>query len=94
MAKNLARDAKRYAEQNGIPIVCLEHVQRKDDIAVRIQRRHPAKDGVVFIRIAQEDPYAFKGHKIITFYRRLTVSVRYVIKTKNRRLGSALILYD
>lgn len=63
MAKNLARDAKRYAEQNGIPIVYLEHVQRKDYIAFRIQRRHLAKDGVVFIRIAQEDLYAFKGPK-------------------------------
>jgi len=69
-------------------------VQRKDDIAVRIQRRHPAKDVVVFIRIAQEDPYAFKGPKITSFYRRFTVSVGYLIKTKNKRLGLALILYD
>ena len=61
MAKKPCPGCQKIRRTKGHSKVYLEHVQRKDDIAVRIQRRHPAKDGVVFIRIAQEDPYAFKG---------------------------------
>ena len=63
MTQNFVQDVKRYAEENGIPIVHFEHSQRKDDIAAKMRRKNPIKNGVVFIGVAQEKAYAFKGRK-------------------------------
>jgi len=54
---------KEYAEQNNIPIIPFKRGDRKDDIAAKMRRKYPVKNGVVFIGIAQEKAYAFKGRK-------------------------------
>jgi hypothetical protein len=56
-------DIKKYAEKNNIPIILFKRGERKDDIAAKMRRRCPVKNGVVFIGIAQEKAYAFKGRK-------------------------------
>ena len=63
MTQKFVQDVKEYAEENEIPIVHFEHRQRKDDVAAQMWQKHPVKDGVVFIGIAQEKAYAFKGRK-------------------------------
>ena len=63
MTQNFIQDVKRYAEENDIPIIHFKHGERKDDIAAKMRRKYPAKNGVVFIGVAQEKAYAFKGRK-------------------------------
>lgn len=63
MTQKFIQDVKTYAEKSNIPIVYFEHRQRKDDIAIKMRRRYPVKDGVVFIGIAQEKTQAFKARK-------------------------------
>jgi len=63
MTINFVKSIKQYAEDNNIPIVHFERRQRKDDIAAKMRKKSPVKDGVVFIGIAQEKAYAFKGRK-------------------------------
>ena len=63
ITQDFVKNVKRYAEENDIPIIHFKHGQRKDDIATTMHRRHPVKDGVVFIGVAQEKAYAFKGRK-------------------------------
>ena len=57
MTINFVKSIKQYAEDNNISIVHFERKQRRDDIAAKMRKKSPAKDGVVFIDIAQE------GHK-------------------------------
>ena len=52
-----------YAKSKGIPIIKFEHGQRKDDIANKERSRRPVRDEVVFMGVAQEKAYAFKGSK-------------------------------
>jgi len=54
---------KEFAEKNNIPIISFKRGDRKDDIAAKMRRKYPVKNGVVFIGIAQEKAYAFKGRK-------------------------------
>jgi len=63
MTQKLVQDIKKYAEQNDIPIIHFKPGERKDDVAAKMRKRHPVTDGVVFIGIAQEKAYAFKGQK-------------------------------
>ena len=63
ITKSFLQDVERYAEENDIPIVHFERGQRKDDIAAKMRRERSVEDGVVFIGIAQEKAYAFKGRK-------------------------------
>jgi len=63
MTQTFIQDVKAYAEENAIPIIHFARGQRKDDIAAQMRRKHPVKDGVVFIGVAQEKAYAFKGRK-------------------------------
>lgn len=63
MTQNFVQNVKQYAEENNVPIVHFKHGERKDDIAAQMRRKYPVKNGVVFIGIAQEKAYAFKGHK-------------------------------
>ena len=65
ITQNFVQDIKRYAEENDIPIVHFKHGERKDNIAAKMRRKYPAKNGVVFIGVAQEKAYAFKGRKKI-----------------------------
>ena len=63
MTQNFVRNVKQYAEENNVPIVHFKHGERKDEIAAKMRRKYPAKNGVVFIGVAQEKAYAFKGRK-------------------------------
>ncbi len=63
MTQDFVRNIKQYAEENNVPIVHFKHRERKDDIAAQMRRKYPVKNGVVFIGIAQEKAYAFKGRK-------------------------------
>ncbi len=63
MTQQFVQDVKQYAEENNIPVVPFKHGERKDDIAAKMRRKNPLNNGVVFIGVAQEKAYAFKGHK-------------------------------
>ncbi len=63
MTISFVKNIKQYAGANNIPIVHFERGERKDDVAAKMRRKRPVKDGVVFIGIAQEKAYAFKGRK-------------------------------
>jgi len=63
MTQRFIQDIKGYAEENEVPIVHFKRGQRKDDVATKMRRKHSVKDGVVFIGVAQEKAYAFKGQK-------------------------------
>jgi len=52
-----------YAKTKGIPMVRFAAGQRKDDIAARYRQKFTAKEGVVFIGVAQEKFQAFKARK-------------------------------
>ncbi len=64
MTQNFVKDGTRYVGDNDIPLVHFERGERKDDVAATIRKRYPRKEGVVFIGVAQEKAYAFKGRKI------------------------------
>jgi hypothetical protein len=63
MTQNFVQNVKQYAAENAIPIVHFKRGERKDDVAAKMRRKHRVKNGVVFIGIAQEKAYAFKGSK-------------------------------
>lgn len=52
-----------FAKANHIPVVRFQPGQRKDDLAARYRRKFKAKEGVVFIGVAQEKLNGFKAHK-------------------------------
>ncbi len=54
---------KAFAEANEISWVHFEKEQRQGDVAAWYRRRFQADEGVVFIGVAQERAYAFKGRK-------------------------------
>jgi hypothetical protein len=63
MTQVFVQDVKKYAEDNDIPIIHFKRGERKDDVAAKMRRKYPVKHGVVFIGVAQEKAYAFKGRK-------------------------------
>lgn len=52
-----------FAKEQGIEVIRFERGVRKDDIAAEYRERQGAKEGVLFIGIAQERAYAYKAHK-------------------------------
>ncbi len=52
-----------FAKANGIPIIRFQPGQHKDDVAAHYRRKFTAKEGVVFIGIAQEKLNGFRAHK-------------------------------
>jgi len=63
MTQDFVKAVTRYAEENDIPMIHFERGERKDDVAARMRKRYPGKEGVVFIGVAQEKASAFKGRK-------------------------------
>lgn len=63
MTLKFTQSIKDYAQEHNIPIIHFERGVRKDDVAAKMRVKHPVKDGVVFIGIAQEKTNAFKGKK-------------------------------
>ena len=56
-------EVKAFSERHKIPCIRFEHGQRKDDIANERRSRFAAREGVVFIGVAQEKMRSFKFHK-------------------------------
>jgi hypothetical protein len=56
-------EVRTFSERNEIPCIRFEHGQRKDDIAKEHRSRFEAREGVVFIGVAQEKMRSFKFHK-------------------------------
>jgi len=54
---------KRWASQQGIPLIHFQHGERKDDVAQKLRQQRGVRDQVVFIGIAQEKAQTFSGHK-------------------------------
>lgn len=54
---------KHLAHVNNIPIIHFEKGQRKDDIANKYRKKFEKQHGIVFIGVAQERAYAFRGKK-------------------------------
>ena len=55
-----------FAEQHNVPIIDFSRDQKKDAVATEHRAHFTAKDGVVFIGIAQEKASSFKGYKDTT----------------------------
>ena len=54
---------KRWAAQQGIPVVHFQHGERKDDTANRLRQQRGVRDQVVFMGVAQEKAQAFSARK-------------------------------
>ena len=54
---------KRWASQQGIPLIHFQHGERKDDVAQGLRRQRGVRDQVVFIGVAQEKAQTFSGRK-------------------------------
>jgi hypothetical protein len=54
---------ERFAQREQVPLVHFERGQRKDDLAQAYRATFTAKEGVVFVGVAQEKASAFKAHK-------------------------------
>ncbi len=63
ITKHFVASVKKFAADNGIPLVKFEHGQRKDDIANELRAQRPVRDEVVFVGVAQEKAQAFSGRK-------------------------------
>jgi hypothetical protein len=63
ITQKYVRDVEAYVQEHQIPVVDFKKGQRKDRIAQKMRRRRPVKDQVVFVGVAQEKAYAFKGAK-------------------------------
>lgn len=54
---------KRWASQQGIPLIHFQHGERKDDRAQQLRQQRGVRDQVVFIGVAQEKAQTFSGRK-------------------------------
>jgi hypothetical protein len=63
MTRAFVAQVDAFAKANHIPVVRFQPGQRKDDVATRYRRKFRAKEGVVFIGVAQEKLNGFKAHK-------------------------------
>jgi hypothetical protein len=65
MRHRFVSDIEQFAKHNSIPLVTFERGQRKDDIAAARRADFRAKEGVVFIGVAQERAMSFKAQKLV-----------------------------
>jgi len=63
LTRGYVRRVEDFIQQHQIPVVHFKKGERKDQIARRLRRQHPVRDGVVFVGIAQEKARAFKAAK-------------------------------
>jgi hypothetical protein len=88
-----------FAGQHQVPVVPFERGQRKDDVAAQHRARFHAAEGVVFIGVAQERQWSFKGTKHLTppravhfSFSRQTVAVKhYSFYLQDAEWGPAFI---
>jgi hypothetical protein len=55
---------KHFSKASDIPMIKFERGQRKDDVATGYRRRFADSEGVVFIGVAQEKEWSFRGQKV------------------------------
>ena len=98
MTERFRQAVEAFAEAHGIPIIRFERGQRKEDVAAAHRARFGAREGVVFIGIAQEKAQSFKAvtHRKGCFrsfeYSRQTVCVNhYYFYLQDADFGPAFI---
>ena len=62
--ERFTRQIKSFAETSGIPMIKFQRGVRKDDVAAGHRRAFTASEGVVFIGVAQEKEWSFRGQKV------------------------------
>jgi hypothetical protein len=63
ITQGYVRQVEAYIQKHQIPVVPFKKGERKDKIARKMRQRHPLRDGVVFVGVAQEKAQGFKGTK-------------------------------
>lgn len=63
MTRRFVQDVEAFVEREGIPVIPFKKKMSKDDIANELRKKDPRRDVVVFVGVAQEKAYAFKGSK-------------------------------
>jgi hypothetical protein len=54
---------KRWAYQQGIPLIHIQHGEPRDDVAQTVRQQRSVRNQVVFIGVAQEKAQTFSGRK-------------------------------
>ena len=100
MREAFTEQIKRFTQERDIPIVRFERGQRKDDIAAEHRATFEDEQGILFVGVAQERAWSFKGSKrekaggkIVHFdFSRQSVFVnQYYFYLKDRFWGPAFI---
>ncbi len=102
MTQRFVHAIHAFAERNGIPIVQFQSGQRKDDIAKARLARFRAREGVVFIGVAQEAESAFRSVKrrsrhggvTFDFYRAKVFVNHYYFYILDRDFGPGFIKFS
>jgi hypothetical protein len=63
MTTGYVKAVESLMEADDIPVVAFKSSDDKDAIGNRMRAKHPQRDAVVFIGVAQEKAASFKGHK-------------------------------
>jgi hypothetical protein len=92
------KSVERFAQEQGIEIIHFERGVRKEDVAAKYRAEFEEEEGVLFIGVAQERAYAFKGckktgQKWVGFeYSRQSVFVNhYYFYLQDKEFGPAFI---
>jgi hypothetical protein len=57
------KEVEQFGQEQGVEVIHFEKGARKEDVAAKYRAEFEGKEGVLFIGIAQERAYAFKGRK-------------------------------
>lgn len=89
---------EQYAQEQGVELIHFEKGARKEDVAAQYRAEFEGEEGLLFIGIAQERAYAFKGRKktkqkMVGFdYSRQSVYVNYYyFYLQDQEFGPAFI---
>ena len=63
MTREYVASVEEMIKREGIPRIAFNRGDRKDDVANELRRKHPRRDAVIFVGVAQEKAWAFKGQK-------------------------------
>jgi hypothetical protein len=98
ITRGFVAEMEQFAATNDVPLIRFEKEQRKDDVAAWYRSRFTRDEGVVFIGVAQERVYGFKGRKeqqgkVVRFrFSRQSVYVKvYYIYLQDRDFGPGFI---
>jgi hypothetical protein len=93
------RAVRAFAQEQDLPIIPFERGQRKDDLAAQYRAHFEAREGVVFIGVAQEKMSSFKAQKVMgaqggisfTFTRQPVAVNHYYFYLHDREWGPAFL---